>query len=80
MDITIKTFAGFKELLGNEFTISVNEPISIQELSKKIEEKSPSSKRLLSISAFAINNSIVDPSFILSENSEVFLLPPASGG
>jgi molybdopterin converting factor small subunit len=80
MDITVKTFAGFKELLGKEFTISLSEPISIKDFSKKIEEKSPSSKRLLSVSAFVVNNSIVDSEFILSENSEVFLMPPASGG
>jgi molybdopterin synthase sulfur carrier subunit len=80
MDIKIKTFAGFKELLGNEFTISVNEPISISELSTRIEETSPSTKRLLSISAFAVNNSVVNSDFIISENSEIFLLPPSSGG
>ncbi|MCC6275792.1 MAG: MoaD/ThiS family protein [Leptospiraceae bacterium] len=80
MDITVKTFAGFKELLGSEFTVSVAEPATIGDLSKKIVDISPESERLLAISAFVVSDSVVDKGYRLLESSLVYLLPPCSGG
>ena len=80
MDIRVKTFAGFKELLGSEFTITFAEPVTIGELSKKITDIAPLSKRLLSVSAFVVSDNVVDSKYELKENSLVYLLPPCSGG
>ena len=80
MEVKVKTFAGFKELFGSEFTVTFSEPVTIGDLSEKIADIFPSSKRLLSVSAFVVSDSVVDKSFELIDNSLVYLLPPCSGG
>lgn len=80
MKITIKTFAGLKEILGAENILTLESPLSISDLSEKISSNWPSSKKLLSVSAIAVQNAIVEKDFLLSEDETVYLLPPCSGG
>ncbi|MBE7412879.1 MAG: MoaD/ThiS family protein [Leptospiraceae bacterium] len=80
MDIKVKTFAGLKELLGGEIVVNMPKSSTIEDLERKILSISPESERLLSISAFVVDDSIVEKEFSLIENSLVYLLPPCSGG
>jgi len=80
MEIRIKTYAGLKGLLGNELTVLSGEVCTIGDLKEKIIEKFPASAPLLCASAFVVGDSIVQPDFLLENGSQVFLLPPCSGG
>lgn len=79
MKLTIKYFGMIEEAVQkNEEFIEIKEPISVDELKNQLQNKYPSiSDKNYQI---AVNQNISLGDIIITEDSEIALLPPFAGG
>lgn len=80
IEITVRLFGAFRRY-GERIVLSAPSGSSIADIITLLSEKiEPQDKVLLNDSAMANDNEIVGRDFILSENSELAILPPVCGG
>ncbi|RVU71028.1 MULTISPECIES: MoaD/ThiS family protein [Lactobacillus] len=81
MKIKVKLFAFLGEHLGSEVEVDLPEQTNEQEVKQKIIALDPQVKQNVELSRIALNQEfITKPEFSISENSELALIPPVSGG
>jgi molybdopterin converting factor small subunit len=80
MNIHIRTFAISTEIIGQKLmTIQVNSPMNIAELRTWLYEKYPDLNKLQTL-RLAINDYYVEDSTQLTDEDQVYIIPPVSGG
>ncbi len=78
MDITVRLFASFAEVLGaSHATISVPEPATVAGLRTALSALSP---RLALRPLVAVNEEYARDDQLISASDEVAVIPPVSGG
>ena len=81
MQIKIKLFAALKEIAArNEAILEVPSEISCQEILLHLQNEIPALSPILESSLVAVNGAYVDKNEHVSEEDEVAILPPVSGG
>ena len=81
MQIKLKLFAAFKDLIGkSELDLNFEEGARLEDLKNYIKTSYPEVNRLISISKFAVNMEYRDDNPVLSNNDEVTIIMPVSGG
>ena len=81
ININIRLFAAFKELIGkNQIDLSVPENSSVKDVIKTLEASYPEVKNILTISKFAVNMEYQDVEMKLSDGDEITIIMPVSGG
>lgn len=81
MRIQVRLFARARDLAGvDAFVLEFPAGATVAELRRRIAADYPALAALLTRSAIAVNNDFAEDSRVLTENTEVALLPPVSGG
>lgn len=81
MTIKIILFAGLRDLIGHQ-SISVQLPhsCSVKALLQELKNQFPTAENLINRSSIAVNHEYAEDDFIISENDEIAIIPPVSGG
>lgn len=79
MKAIIHTFAILKEKLPSQFEIEIGVN-NIQAVIDSICTQNPDCSDLLESCRIAVNEEFVDKNFEIEDGTEVYLLPPSSGG
>lgn len=78
--LRIKAFGITRDILGTrELALELGDHKTVSGLRKILEDKYPSIKGLKSL-LIAVNNEYANDSQPLTENDEIALIPPVSGG
>ncbi|MEC0089392.1 molybdenum cofactor biosynthesis protein MoaE [Paenibacillus macquariensis] len=82
MIIKIRLFAGLAELLNTTvLDFSIDQlPISVDQLKVSLSSAYPEASSQISVSFFAINEEYATGEMMITEDDEVALIPPVSGG
>jgi len=84
MNIKIKAFSVFTDILGKELILEIpgRETISLEDLIDLLTKKYSELSKLLNKIEYIllVNGKRVDKKYILHSGDEVAILPPASGG
>jgi molybdopterin converting factor small subunit len=81
MRITVKLFAGARELAGSDvISIELGDGATIGELRKAVAGANPALARILPHAFWAVDANYAEDSTIVCEKSAVALIPPVSGG
>ncbi|GGW89672.1 MoaD/ThiS family protein [Alteromonas halophila] len=82
MQVTVKSFAQIREIMGNEdITVSLNDGADMASLCESLKQQDSKWQEIFSDPVLmACNQSIVTPSHTLNDNDEVAILPPVTGG
>ena len=81
MKVRIKLFAVAKELAGcNELTIDLPEGATVRDLRAAVIHTSPPLARIIPHALWSIDATYAADNTLLTEQSEVALIPPVSGG
>jgi molybdopterin converting factor small subunit len=81
MTIRVKLFAVAKQIAESDvFDASTSGPISLAELRKQMVRAFPAFDNLLPHVRFAVNASYASDDTIVTENDEIAIIPPVSGG
>lgn len=80
MHINILAFGIAKEILGaRKVTLILSDVATVSDLRKKLISQYPEFEKLRSL-AMAVNENYVSDDLFLSDNDEVVIIPPVSGG
>jgi len=80
MKINLVAFGIAKDIVGSSrLELNVDDVQNLGDLKTQLCERFPEFKKLKSLS-LAVNESYQSDSFALSENDEVVIIPPVSGG
>jgi len=80
MKINILAFGIVKEIFGgSSIEIELNDICAVNDLKHSLEEKFPQLKRLSSF-RIALNNHFASQDETISEEDEIAIIPPVSGG
>lgn len=80
MKLTLKLFGITKEIIGQtELEYQISSSIDVASLKKKLTEEFPRLGDLRSL-AIAVNGEYASKDLPLSEQDEIVLIPPVSGG
>jgi molybdopterin converting factor small subunit len=80
IDIIIRVFGGLKTYYSESISLQLTKGTSVNEVMDKLLEMNSKAKEVLDISQLAINSTIVAKDLIITENCELIVLPPFSGG
>ncbi|MQG20732.1 MAG: molybdopterin converting factor subunit 1 [SAR202 cluster bacterium] len=81
MRIKIRLFAVLREKAGfDEIPLDVEEGSTAAEVAQILMKKYPALRPMADIALFAVNTEYVDANYFLTENDELALIPPVSGG
>ena len=81
MRIKIRLFAVLREKIGiDEIYLDVEDGSTAAAAAQILMKKHPELRPMADIALFAVNTEYVDANFLLSENDELALIPPVSGG
>src|SRR4051794_25361287 len=81
MRVSVLLFAAVREAVGErQLTLDLAEGATLRDLTSYLAASYPSARPLLPTVAFAIDDEYVRGNSVLSEGSEVALIPPVSGG
>ena len=81
MKITVLLFAGPRELAGvDQVAVKIANGATYGQLRQRLGEEIPSLRPLLAVSRLAAGGQFVDDAEPISENEEIALVPPVSGG
>lgn len=81
MKVSVKLFAVAKELArGDELTIEVPQGATLGDLREALARQFPSLAPILAHAMWAVDTAYARDDVVLSENSEVAIIPPVSGG
>lgn len=80
MPVSILAFGIAKEIFGQpKIEVPVKEKIKVNELKQMLEERYPALKKLAHY-LVAVNDEYASDEIIISEDDEVAIIPPVSGG
>ncbi|MDR8394141.1 MoaD/ThiS family protein [Aliifodinibius sp. S!AR15-10] len=80
MKINLKLFGITKEIIGKtEIEFQISSPIDVSSLREKLKQEFPKLEDLKSL-AIAVNGEYVQQDLPLTEDDEIVLIPPVSGG
>jgi len=80
MKIKIIAFGIAKDILGtNKTMLEIRPPYNLTQFRQDLFLKFPEFEKLKKIS-FAVDENYQEDSFVLTENQEVVIIPPVSGG
>lgn len=81
MRVLVKFFAVVEETVGcRETWVLLEEPATVADLQRQLEDLFPSLRNISHSLAFAVNQEYAHPETVLAEGDEVALIPPISGG
>ncbi len=80
MPIRIITFGALQDFFEKEFELEVPAGATGQDVLTRLSFQNPSAGSILSVCKIAIAGNLADPKQTLASESELFLLPPPSGG
>ena len=80
MDIKVNVFANLKDHYDPVFTLELPSDARVENLLAQLAQQHPASQGVLRACRIAVGEDLVDKNYSLTENEEVFLLPPSSGG
>lgn len=81
MNIKIRLFAAFKDILGkNELNINILEGSTIDDVKEYLKSNYPQINHLVNVSRFAINMEYKNTNETLSDGDELSIIMPVSGG
>lgn len=82
MQVTVKLFAGLRDIVGGDITEEFDAvAIKVEDLRARLEQSQPKLVPYLSGVAIAVNEEyILEPGAELNDGDEVALIPPISGG
>lgn len=78
--VTIHFFAGLKRFFPASVQLNKSEAKTGQDILTQLKELMPDATDLLNVCRMAINEEFVDISTPINNATEVFLIPPSSGG
>ena len=80
MKVNILAFGIAKEIFGGtSYTMELNDACGVNELRHSLEEKFPRLKQLSSF-RIAVNNHFASSDEMITEQDEIAIIPPVSGG
>lgn len=80
IEITIRFFGGLKTFYSDSISLQLAKGTSVNEVIDKLLEMNSAAREVLGISQLAIDSTIVEKDFIITEKCELIVLPPFSGG
>lgn len=80
MIVTIHTFAILKETLPQKFDLEISDQFTAGHVIKTIVANNPECSEILDSCRIAVNEEFVDYNHIIAEGTQLYLLPPSSGG
>jgi len=81
MKVRVKLFAVAKELAGRDvLELNVREGATVAEVRLALENACPALQRVLPHAVWAVDAQYAGDDVVLSQQSEVALIPPVSGG
>ena len=80
MTITIRLFAGLRELAGDSVTVEVPTGATAGDVKRAVAALVPAAAVLIGRSAVAVGREFVPDSAGIADGAEVALIPPVSGG
>jgi molybdopterin converting factor subunit 1 len=81
MKLRVKLFAAAKELAGrDQLTFELKPNATISDLRAAVEKAHPALSRIAAHSLWAVGTEYATNDTLLSEASEIALIPPVSGG
>jgi molybdopterin converting factor subunit 1 len=81
MKIKIALFASARELVGaSSIELAINESATVADLKATLAKSHPGLTPLISKSVFSVDHEYATEQQILTDGSEVGLIPPVSGG
>lgn len=82
MQVTVKSFAQIREIMGeDDIVVSLDDGANMETLRDTLKEKDEKWQDVFSDPVLmACNQSIVTQSHALSDNDEVAIFPPVTGG
>jgi len=78
--IKIHFFAGLTRSFPSSIELEWQQPISVADLFQQLKQKSPDAAGLLSKSRAAINEEFVDLDTLIANHTDLYVIPPSSGG
>ncbi len=78
--ITVKFFAAYQDLLGQEIQRSVLPGTTISQLLDSLLQEHPELEPWRHLTRFGVNLDFVEADTVLRSGDEVVLIPPVSGG
>jgi molybdopterin converting factor small subunit len=78
--MTIHLFAVLKEYFPAKIIILSTEFHTVQDVKHYLMTVNPEAKNILEACRFAVANKIVDTNFSITEEAEIAIIPPSSGG
>lgn len=80
MEVTILLFGITKDLVGKQkLKMKLNKPTTVADFKKQLFDTYPELISMDSI-AIAVNSEYAFDDFLISQNDEIALIPPVSGG
>lgn len=79
MTVSVRYFAALRERRGNDLEQVTTEASTVSELYRDLADRYPL-KMDASLVRFAVNGEFVHANTLLSDGSEVALIPPVAGG
>ena len=81
MKVRIKLFAAARELVGcNELELEVDDPAMIADIRCALERAHPELQTIMRHALWAIDAEYADEQTLVSQHSDIALIPPVSGG
>lgn len=80
MRLKLHMFASLKDHFPSELEQECREGASAADLLALLGEEKPAARGLLRVTRIAVREELVEPSHLLCNGDEIFLLPPSSGG
>lgn len=80
VDLNINTFGVLKDFFSESFILKVKLPVTVQEIVDLLIDLEPEAKKTLLVSRIAIHENLVALDYKIEDISDVYLLPPSSGG
>ena len=81
MNVRVKLFAVAKELVGgDELTLDVRNGATLSDVRQAVAVKYPQLANILPHALWAVDTEYANDSTVLSEHSDIALIPPVSGG
>jgi molybdopterin converting factor subunit 1 len=79
--IRLKLFARFADVFAaDEVTLVLPSPVRLRAVRDELARLRPELAKLVSVSAFAVNEEYADDDFVVTSSDEVAIIPPVSGG